>query len=960
MHKKPILIILLICTVLTAGLVYINNVFLPVTLKDRLAQELSKALKRSVTIQSLFYIPLKGIILKNVAVQDNSSPGGKFFTAPEIRISVFYLPLFTQKKIIIPSLVLDHPRIILVRGPDGVWNIQDLVALPSTGANQPAASQAKDPLSAYLTGLTITNGTIVVFDQAISKDPIETITNISVHASLALPKNMKAEIKIFPETPGTLKLFADLNYDFVTQDFLCLLNIENFSFEKLFPYMNKPDVTFQQVKINTAALHLAKREKKLSGRGEILFDQIKMQAQNTITIQFSPALTFKEVAFENNILSAKGILDIKQGEISLEKDKKTRADISYDFIFSKTGKTIMTEGTISSPDLAGQFGPNVVFTAQPKGKSRFVYHDGLIESQSRITIQDAKINIKPEIQFLGSPVVDISFVTPTQKETKEPFNYLGAISFSSGQAINIPYAKTAENISGKISFNPNKMIINAFSGVVNQTPLTLSGSIENFKDPFLSLTLGATNADLAVWKGFLSDYLKDTSIDTKGTASLKLHFKGKPGKLTGAFVDCTLSLKDAAFKNNFIKDGIFNISGEGSYKADRFDASYFLPDEATWKNLHLTYKDRDYTLDGSLKYNNLSSTLKQDQLSLTTEAKIFPDRINILDLNGRYKNSNFSAKGEIVYPRNNEKTKINGKVVIPSLYLEDLGEIIPVLKEKLKDVSPKGLCTGNILFAGEPLAWKDWTLVIGLSGDEISLYNYKMNKAALRYEQRDRFINSCTLTGTFYDGTISLEGSSDLSIEEMPYKTTINIKNVDFEKLKNDSPLKDKELSGFISGAYQGVGPLANLKLSQGNGNLSIKDGKLWRFDVLDGLAQLLFVPEKQNIALDTAEADFSILNEKVVIKDGLVKGNQVELSCNGNITFLGDLDLDITAQFDEGVVNGSQSFQKSIAAALSQGEDFLTVKVTGTIKEPKYLPKSINVFEKTKDLILDALPNIF
>jgi hypothetical protein len=564
------------------------------------------------------------------------------------------------------------------------------------------------------------------------------------------------------------------------------------------------------------------------------------------------------------------------------------------------------------------------------------------------------------MQITGNPMVDLSFIINPPGKKKEPFSYLGSITLTSGQALNLPYIKTAENISGNISFNPDKMIINSLSSMINQTLFTLSGSIENFKDPFLSVSLGADIADLATWKDVFSQYLKDKNIETKGAASLKLKFKGKPGKLVGTFVNGSLSLKDVAFKSDFIKDGLFNISGEASYAAEHFDASYFLPDMATWKDLRVTHLDKNYVLNGSLQYNNLSSTLQRDNLSLNVVAKIFPDRINILDLSGQYKNSQFSSKGEIVYPRNKENTIINMRATAPSLYLQDLPEIIPALKEKLKDISPAGLCDAKILFFGDLAQWKDWALVINLSSDEISLYHYKLNKVLLKYAQRDRFINECSLSSILYDGTISILSSSDLSTNQMPYKVNIKVKNVDLEKLKNDSPLKDKELSGSLSGAYEGNGPLSNLLFSQGNGNLSVKNGKLWHFDVLDGLAKLLFVPEKQNIPLDSAEGNFSVLNQKVMIKDGLVKGNQVELSCNGSIAFNGDLDLDVIARFGEGVIKGSQSLQKKIAAFLSQGEDFLTVKITGTIKDTKYIPKGMNVIQKTKDLILDALPNIF
>ncbi|MCX5680760.1 MAG: DUF748 domain-containing protein [Candidatus Omnitrophica bacterium] len=692
----------------------------------------------------------------------------------------------------------------------------------------------------------------------------------------------------------------------------------------------------------------------------MLFDQIKMQVQDKTTITGFPSLALKEITLVDNILTAKGVFDITKGEFIFENDKKIKANISYNFIASQNEGKIVAEGKLNAPDLAGQFGPDITFTAQPQGKARIVYYDGLIEAQARLNIQDTKINLKPDTQILGDPVAELSLIINPQGEKDAQFSYLGAISLAEGQALNLPYVKTAENISGNISFNPDKIIINSLSGVVNQAPMTLSGSIENFKNPLVAISLSANNVDLAAWKPFLNQYFKHGDMDAKGTASLKLKYKGKSGKLAGSLVNCSLSLKDAAFKGAFLKDGFFNISGECFYAAQHFDASYFLPDKATWNNLRLTYQDKDYVLNGSLQYNNLSTNINQGDLSLAAEAKIFPDRINILNLTGQYKNSQISSQGEIVYPRNKENMKINIKATTPGLYLEDLPEIIPALKEKLKDASLKGLCKGNILFAGDPTQWRDWALVISLSSDEVSLYNYKMNKVLLKYAQRDRFINECALSSIFYDGTIALQGSSDLSTNEMPYKLNVDIKNVDFSKLKDDSPFKDKDLAGFVSGTYTGIGPLSNLRLSQGNGNLSIKNGKLWHFDVLDGLAKLLFVPEKQNIALDSAEGNFSVLNQKVIIKDGLVRGNQVELSCNGNITFNGDLDLDIVARFGEGIIKSSQSLQKTIAALLSRGEDFLTVKVTGTIKETKYIPKGMNVIQKTKELILDALPNIF
>lgn len=958
MHKKPILIVLLVFAVLTTGLVYVNNVLLPVRFKEFVSRELSKAFKRTVTIEDLYYIPLKGIILKNVCAQDQGAPGQIFFSAHEIRVSIFYIPFFTQKKIIIPSLVFIRPLLTVNRTPNGLWNIQDLVSLAQLKENGPSATGKENMPAVYLTGLTVTDGTLVITDQMFSKSPVETIRNINVRASLALPKNIKAEIKIFPRTPGSLKVFADLNYDFMTQDFLCRFNLQDLTLTPWAPYFNKPGFALEYAKVNTAAMTLVQRNKKISGKGEVLFDKTKIRLQDQVGVEAFPSLTLKDIVVENNVLAANGSLVLKQNKI-FSGDNKIIGDLSYNFVLSEKDGKLTADGNINALDLAGQLGLGTSFTAQPQGRARIIYDKGALESQSRLNFQKTEILIKPQIRISANPVLDFSFSAKPQEKKAATVTCLGSISLEEGQAAGLPWIQTVENLSGNISFSPEKVILKTFSGVTNQTPVTASGSIENFKDPFFDIVLTVKNGNLAAWKSLLAQSLKDDTVDIKGFADLKLEFKGSIKKLSGTFMEGAVSVKGAAFKNSLIKDGIFNISGDVSYAAKKFDASYFLPDEATWSDLRLTYGDKNYALNGTLKYNNLSSTVSQGDLLIALDAKLFPERLNIVSLNGQYKDSKLSAKGEIVYPRNNEKVKLDIRAS-GDLYLEHLGDLIPAVKKNLAKAAPAGLCKADILFTGNLQQWRDWIAVVNLISDRVSLYGYHFNNVILKYKQRDRFINECSLNSLLYDGTISLEGSSDLSVDAMPYKAKIVIKDVNLEKIKNDSPLKDKELAGLISGAYEGVGPLSNLRFSQGNGNLSIKEGKLWRFDVFDGLAQLLFVPKKQNIALDSAQGNFSVLNEKVTIKDGLVKGNQVALTCNGNIAFNGNLDLDIGAQFDEGTIKSSQSVQKSIAAVLSQGGNFLTVKITGTVQQPKYVPKGIDVLQKTKDLLFNALPSIF
>jgi|GEM_PF-879816 len=956
MRKKLILIILLILALLTAGLVYLNSVFLPIQLKEIIIREASKKLNRKVSIASLYYAPLKGLVFNRVAIQDQAPQTENIFSAQEISVTIFYLPLLTQKKIIIPSIVIDKPVITLSLERTGLWNFSDLLTL-----NENKKGQKEQTPAIFISGLTINSGTVIFFDKNIAREAIETVENINIRASLALPDSVKATIKIFPKKQGALKIFSDINYNFLSKDFLCQLRAENIDFAKIAPYINKPDFALQKAKINVASLDLSRRGTKVSGKGEFFFDQTELLLQNKINLLFLPSLRINDITMAGKELRFKGLLEIKQGELLLGKNERIASDLTYDFILVKNENKITAEGNIAAPNLTGTLDPKTNVTVQAQGKADFSHDNGLFQSQSRLNFQNMTLNLSPNAQLTGNPLLNFSFkYRPVEGQAPE-LSYSGTMSVTDAKGINLPYLQTAENVSGKISFEPNKFAVDSLTALISQTPMALSGSVENFKEPFLDIDFSATNCDLGAWQDLISQYVPNMGIDAKGIATFKLKYKGKIKRLAGASIDCTAALKDVAFKNKAMKNGVFNISGDIHYVVEHLNPSHFLPDEGSWKDLRFTFQDKPYVLNGTLQFNNLVTTLKCEDLLLSLNSKLFPDRLKILSLTGQYHNSQANVAGEVFYPNEKQGPKFNIKIG-GSIALEDLPALFPELKERLDPVVPQGIFAIDGLFAGDLQQWKDWTLAFTLTSNEASFYHYKVSQLSLKYAQRDRFINQCTLNSAFYNGAVALEGSSDLSIAEMPYKIAIDIKKVDLSKLKEDTPLKTKDLSGLLSASYTGTGPLSNLNFSQGQGFLSVKDGKLWQFDIFKGLAQLLFVPENQNITLDSAEGNFSVVSEKVLVKDAIVKGNQVELTCNGSATFKGDLDFDIISKFAEGVIRSSDSLQKTVAAFLSQAEDLVTVKVTGTLKEPKYkiMARPLNVIQKTKDFILDTLPNIF
>ncbi len=953
MHKKAILLFLLFATICVGALTYVNNVFLPVKLKEMIIQETSKKLNRSVSIEDLYYVPLKGLVLKNVIIQDRAPKVEKIFSAQEISISIFYIPLIFQKKIIIPSLVVDDPVLLISRERTGSWNFQDLLT-PERKQDDSSS------FSAYIAGLTINNGTLLLFDKNVTREAIERIDHIHIRASLSLPQNMKATVKVFPRGQKSLKIFADLNYDFISQDFLCQLRAENIFLENFSEYINRPGLNLKKAKISLVALDLSQRAGKITGRGECVFDAVQMDLQEKNTVTFSPTLTINEIDLQKKQWRIKGRADIKQGQLEAATDRALTSDIIYDFTATYTDKKTTLSGNINSINTAGHIGKDFTFSLQPQGNFNLSLFNNTTELKTQLKLNNAQVTFKPNAHFVDSPLLDLS-LTHNPASAKTPLDYQLTLSFANGSITDLPFVKTAEKISGKISFAPNKFSAESLSAIVSQTPVSISGVMENFKDPWVNVDFHAADFNLGAWENLASQYLPKNDIDLKGIATFKLKYKGKLKKIAGSSLQCTASLKDVTFKNQTLVQAITGISGDIAYQVASLNTSHYLPDEGSWKNLTLTLHDKTYTLNGTLKFNNLTTRLQSEDLSVSLDSKLFPDRVKISTLTAKHKQSQATVQGEIFYPTNKAAARLNIKIN-GTLALEDLTALVPGMKEKISSANPAGLCAIEGLFVGSPQQWTDWALALTLKSDRVSLYGYAMDKVLVKYDQRDRFINNFSVSSSVYGGTLLAQGSSDLSIKEMPYKANLEIKNVDCSKLKNDTPLKDKDIAGTLGLTYAGTGPLADPLLSQGQGFLSIKKGKLWQFDVLKGLAQLLFVPGKENITLDSAEGNFSVVNQKVLIKDALITGNQIELNCNGMVNFKGELDFDIVSRFAEGVIRSSDSLQKTIAAFLTQAEDFLTVKITGTLAKPEYkvIPRPLNVLQKTKDFIFDVLPNIF
>ena len=125
--KFGIVLILLLTGAGILGIEYVNRVILPVKVRGWAESSLSQALGRQVTIGRIRIHPWHGLLIEQVALQEDARYGKQpFLQIEQISARILYLPFFKNQELIIPTLRIVRPRVHLIQDPNGIWNIQSL------------------------------------------------------------------------------------------------------------------------------------------------------------------------------------------------------------------------------------------------------------------------------------------------------------------------------------------------------------------------------------------------------------------------------------------------------------------------------------------------------------------------------------------------------------------------------------------------------------------------------------------------------------------------------------------------------------------------------------------------------------------------------------------------------------------------------------------------------------------
>ena len=123
-------------------------------LLEQVLRSLNRHLNGRVSIGDLRLRGISGVELQNITVQ--STDGDTLLHIPSLRFA--YEPLaLSQRRIILPTVFVESPSAVLVRGRDGLWNIEHLLPRDTTTGEPPR-------LSIWLRGFGIRSATVLLAD----------------------------------------------------------------------------------------------------------------------------------------------------------------------------------------------------------------------------------------------------------------------------------------------------------------------------------------------------------------------------------------------------------------------------------------------------------------------------------------------------------------------------------------------------------------------------------------------------------------------------------------------------------------------------------------------------------------------------------------------------------------------------------------------------------------------------
>ena len=581
LRNKLLIIFLIFLLILSAGVVYLNNFFLPTKIKSLVVDGLTKATGKTVALESVRFNILKGLVIRNLVISDDKNT---IFTLKEGSCTFLFLPVF-KKMLILPTVTLRSAVIFLNRRKDNTFNIQDL--FPKS-----AGPKVKSGFSIFVYKVSLRDAVVKFRDDTFTESFAKDIKNIDANIYLFLPTSVKLNLSFEIPASPLIKFESLGEYRMIQKELGAKVVIKDFSPREFMPYYQNSGLIFARGSIDSQVNLRFKGDSLgagffLKSKGfSVAKKQVTYNINSNITGNINYNLKDKKIDFSANAAvvdsSVRGVnfvgsINAINGEIALNKGVmssnkltaniwglpiETKGNFSYlgDPLFEVTGTTSLGLPMIKRllqdklkftvpGQLSGQANLTVVMQnkAPKPGEFSLVTYLDVIDSKANIDkipsvfsavngrlIYDGKRLMWPKLRF-GFMGKDYS----TQGSVSDFKNPL------------VQFELASDELKLDTSFIVAKKTVNLsrFSGRYLNTVFNVSGNINTLHDPAMEANLsGSLDLDLSdIGKAFIKTRALMDKMRPSGVVRVGFDFTGNIKNVNSYAINTDISAKVVSF-----------------------------------------------------------------------------------------------------------------------------------------------------------------------------------------------------------------------------------------------------------------------------------------------------------------------------------------------------------------------------------------------------------------------------
>ena len=587
-------------------------------------------------------------------------------------------------------------------------------------------------------------------------------------------------------------------------------------------------------------------------------------------------------------------------------------------------------------------------------EKRFNIPDGRIDLTAALDYKDNILNADAQLSGIdmkfSTGKVDAALSGAVKAKLKYDFSskeliYTGTAAVKNLALYNLGPAEKIYDIRGSVSFSDKSFVFNDMTATVFGVPVKAYTAVKDLQKPVLNIDV-VSDVRLSVLKNVLKNKFNlDIPFDMAGEGSLKLYMQledltGLPAGEAGKdmVLQGTLDVSKAVFRPEYGNAPFEDVAG-------RFE---FTQNQLVFKKLKFKYKKAAYTASGvvtNFKAPGVQLELSANRLYAKALFSVNDKKLTISSLVGHYDAYGFSIQGELdTADTKNLAADLSGTLAFE---LSDSKEPYKSFSDKFKGLKPAGDIRADFKLRGNLNDLPHSMIDALVKCDKLTLNGVRLDNATAGFSYRNNVYNIERIFAQVYGGAIEGNGLIDCASKDMSYQVNIDAKNVKIEELREDTPFKDKDISGVIQSKFGVKGFPQDLSRFSAWGKINISKGRLWQLNLFRGIGTLLFKSDFSSVMFEEGSCSFSVKDKTFFTSDLMMKSSLLNIYGALKLTFDKRIKASLRTEFTDEGVDAARS--SGIAGAI---ERYSVIEAKGTFDEPncKVRPDLTNVVSDIAD----------